>query len=249
MPPPPLTPQDLPRAGALFLDVDGTLAPIEPRPEDVRVGPQVLSTLQRLQGVLGGALALISGRPITELDALFAPLRMPCAGVHGAQRRDGSGRVHNHVGVPPAAVFAAAREWVARHPALRLEIKPAAIALHYRAQPELGPDSGRLLRGALAGHPDWDAMDGHCVVEVKPRGVSKGHALRAFMEEAPFQGRTPVMIGDDVTDEDAFAAAQAMGGMGIKVGPGATQAMHRLDSPQAVLEWLGAVLQSAGEPR
>ena len=88
-------------------------------------------------------------------------------------------------------------------------------------------------------------MDGHCVVEVKPRAVSKGHALQAFMQEAPFRGRSPLVIGDDVTDEDAFVAAQALGGIGVKVGPGPTQARHRLEDPSAVLEWLAGLADAA----
>ncbi len=233
-PDPPLPPW----SAALFLDLDGTLAPLAPRPEDVRLDAPLLDSLRLLQERLGGALALISGRPIAQLDALVAPLRLPAAGVHGAQRRDAAGRLHAASGEPPASAQAVAARWVTRHPSLRLELKPAAFALHFRAAPELGPDCARAVRDALRDEPAWEAIDGHCVVEVRARGVHKGQALEAFLDEAPFAGRQPVFIGDDVTDEDAIAAAQARGGLGIKVGAGATAAQHRLADPVAVGRWL-----------
>lgn len=223
---------------ALFLDVDGTLAPLAERPEYVRIAPETLRLLLELQRLLDGALALISGRPLVELDALFTPLQLPAAGVHGAQRRDAAGRVRMHAGAPPPAAVAIAHEWVERYPGLRLEIKPAAFALHYRALPAMGAPAAHALQAALQDDPDWEAMEGHCVVEVKPRSVSKGRALRAFLAEVPFDGRMPVFIGDDVTDEQAFAAAQGLGGFGVKVGAGPTQAAHRLPDPPAVLGWL-----------
>lgn len=223
---------------ALFLDVDGTLAPLAPRPEDVRLPAAVLDSLARLQPRLGGALALISGRPLAQVDALAAPLRLPAAGVHGAERRDASGCVRAYTGSPPAAALEAAREWVSQHPALWVEHKPGAFALHFRALPECGPAAARALRQALQATPEWMAIDGHGVVEVKPRGIDKGRALRAFLGEAPFLQRRPVFVGDDVTDEDGFAAAQAEGGLGIKVGDGPTRALHRLPDPPAVARWL-----------
>lgn len=223
---------------ALFLDVDGTLAPLMPRPEDVHLEGRVLASLDALQTRLDGALALVSGRPLIELDQLTSPLRLPAAGVHGGQRRDAAGRVRAHAGAPPPEVRAVAEDWARRHPALRVETKPAAFAMHYRAQPELGPDCAAALRQALATHPNWEAIDGHCVVEIRPRGVHKGRAIEAFMTEAPFEDRMPVFVGDDVTDEDGFAVVEARGGVGVKVGDGATQARMRLPDPPAVWAWL-----------
>jgi len=223
---------------ALFLDVDGTLAPLMPRPEDVRLTGAVIDALTALQSRLGGALALISGRPLVELDALTAPLKLPAAGVHGGQRRDATGRVRAHAGAPPAQALAVAEQWAQQHPALRVEVKPAAFAMHFRAQPDLGPACAAAIRQTLADEPGWEAIDGHCVVEVRPRGVHKGRAIEAFLGEAPFAGRMPVFVGDDVTDEDGFATTQSMGGLGIKVGDGPSRAMDRLAGPPAVSDWL-----------
>lgn len=224
---------------ALFLDVDGTLTPLMPRPEDVRIAPGVLDSLGRLFAHLDGALALVSGRPLDQLDALVAPLRLPAAGVHGGQRRDASGQLHLQAADPPAPVLAVAQRWVERHPALRLEPKPSAFALHFRARPELGAACSGALRAALGAHPDWEAIDGHCVVEVRRRGVHKGLAIESFLNEAPFAGRLPVFVGDDVTDEDGFAVVEPRGGLGVKVGAGPSRARARLDDPAAVGQWLG----------
>ena len=241
----------LPRHAALFLDFDGTLAPIAPRPHDVRVPSWVRPVLRRLQPALGQALAVVSGRPLAQLDSLLSPLRLPASGVHGLQHRRADGRIRVHRAEPPAAVVAAIQALARQHPALLVEVKPGAIGLHYRAAPELEALCRSTVAAALGGvgDPEWMLLDGHALVEVKPRRFSKATALEAFMAEAPFAGRVPIVVGDDVTDEDAMRAAESAGGHGVRVGGGATLARFRLADPAAVGRWLARsadALEGAG---
>ncbi|MEO8299011.1 MAG: trehalose-phosphatase [Burkholderiales bacterium] len=231
---------------ALFLDFDGTLAPLAPRPQDVEVLDWVVPTLRCLQAALGGAVVLVSGRPLAELDALLHPLCMPAAGVHGVERRGCDGRVRVRSGVPPEDVLQAAQGLVARYPSLLLELKPAALALHYRAAPALGAVCRDTLRHALEGLPGWQLLQGHFVTEVKPQRVSKGAVVASFMAEAPFAGRTPVFVGDDLTDEDGMREALAWGGLGVRVGGGESLAQHCLADPHAVGAWLAASVKALG---
>lgn len=232
-PPPPL-----PGDAALFLDFDGTLAAIAPQPDAVVVEPWLVPLLGRLQVSLAGALALVSGRPIAELDAYLAPLLLPAAGVHGAERRDAQGHVRCSALVVPRALRWRAQRLARLDRGLQLEDKQVAIALHWRRAPGFGDLCLRALRSAARPHADWRVLHGKSVAEVKPAGIGKGHAVQAFCTEPPFAQRVPVFVGDDATDEDGFAAVQAAGGYGIKVGEGPTVARHRLADPQAVRRWL-----------
>lgn len=231
--PPLLTPQ-----AALFLDFDGTLAPIAPRPDAVVVEATLVPLLKRLHAALGGALALVSGRPIAELDRFVAPLVLPAAGVHGAERRDAVGRLRSCPLVVPRALRWRAERLVRLDAGLQLEDKQVALALHWRGAPQFGDLCLRALRSAARRHGDWRVLHGKSVAEVKPSGVGKGDAVQAFCAEAPFAQRVPVFVGDDTTDEEGFAAVQGAGGHGIKVGEGPTVARHRLADVQAVRAWL-----------
>lgn len=233
-------PPPLAANAALFLDFDGTLVPIAPRPQDVRVPVWVVPVLRQLQERLAGALALVSGRPLSALDRLLRPLRLPAAGVHGVERRLSDGRIHVHAATLPSLARMATEVLARRNPSLLVEPKPGALAVHFRARPELEPHCLLLLRAALVGVEDWEVLRGPCVAEVKPRRVSKGRAVAAFLAEPAFSGHVPVYVGFDGADEDGFAAAQAHGGFGVKVGPGASRAHHRLSDPQAVGHWLRA---------
>ena len=233
-----LSPPVLLGQAALFLDFDGTLVPLAPRPQDIQVPSWVVPVLDRLRLQLGGALAVVSGRPLAQIDAFLHPLRLPGAGVHGVERRLIDGRVRVHAGMPPAAVLQAAQSLVELHPELMLERKPGGLALHYRGQPQLASLCRRTLESVVAEHDDWDVMPGDCVVEVKQSRVSKGAALRAFLAEPAFIGRVPVYVGDDVSDEDGIRQAQASGGFGVKVGGNSSLAQYRLPDPQAVGRWL-----------
>ena len=225
-------------APALFLDFDGTLAPIARRPEEVRPDPRLPSALVRLQKALDGALAIITGRPLDQIDAMLAPLQLPGAGAHGVERRDLDGHVIRRDDEPPQAVVDALAELAGRDAGLRLEFKPATVALHYREAPKLENVCLTLARELIQAHPGWVVQRGKCVVEIRPQDVTKGRTIAWFMGNAPFVGRTPVFVGDDDADEDGFAVVQAAGGFGVKVGGGATVARLRLDAPGDVLRWL-----------
>lgn len=223
---------------ALFLDFDGTLVDIAPQPEAVVVPAGLRDTLERLRQYLGGAAAVISGRPIEQIDSFLMPLVLPAAGVHGAERRNADGELVLLSTHPLQLVEAAAGELAARHPELRIENKRGSIAVHYRQAPQLEALCVQTMQAAVEQSPGLTLLRGKMVVEAKPGGASKGRAIEAFMQEAPFKGRTPVFIGDDLTDEVGFSTVQRLGGMGIKVGEGPSVAWQRLASPAAMRDEL-----------
>ncbi|MCJ0975854.1 trehalose-phosphatase [Pseudomonas sp. PS1] len=232
-----------PRRCAFFFDVDGTLAEIQPRPELVSIPPRSLAALQQLHRE-GVPVAVISGRPIEQLDALLQPLVLPAAGIHGAQRRTAGGTQQNLA--LDEQTFATVQRELAQacgeHPGLSLENKGVAFALHYRLAPELEETARALAEAFVKRYAEVLALQpGKCVFELKPRGASKGEVIRSFMREAPFSGRTPVFLGDDLTDEAGFAVVNELGGVSIKVGSGATEATQRLASVAAVTAWLEAL--------
>jgi trehalose 6-phosphate phosphatase len=234
MPVPPLPDE----TSALFFDLDGTLIEIAALPHAVVVPAGLAASLARAASALDGALAILSGRAIAEVDMLIRPAVRCVAGVHGAERRNVAGRVESYLPEGLAPVLAAAAAVVRAHPDLYLEDKPGAVALHFRQAPELEALCIATLTDAVARTPDMEVQRGKMVVEAKPRGASKGQALRAFLAERPFAGRRPWHIGDDRTDESAFETVRSLGGVAIKVGEGATCAMHRLADPAAARAWL-----------
>jgi len=228
---------------ALFLDVDGTLLEIAATPDAVKVPAALRNTLQLAATRENGALALISGRCIGELDQLFAPCVFPAAGQHGLERRDAQGRFFK----PPIDTDAlteargALLALQAKHEGLLLEDKGTAIAMHFRLAPKYEP----LVRATMTTlaaplQNKFVVREGKCVIELAPDGCSKRTAIEAFMSEQPFMGRTPVFLGDDVTDEDGFEAVNALGGYSIRVGssPRPSLAQHRFGSVSAVIAWL-----------
>jgi trehalose 6-phosphate phosphatase len=229
---------------AAFLDFDGTLVELADRPESVVLPEQLAENLAGLAKRLGGALALVTGRPIDVVDGFLAPYRFAVAGGHGTERRRADGTM---LALDPALVAASARigaqltSLAQREPRLALEIKSAAVALHFRQAPELAEICRTAMDEALHNQPLFAVITGKMVLEARPAGVDKGRAVEAFMAEAPFAGRVPLFIGDDRTDEDGFAIAQARGGLGIKIGPGDTVARLRLASPAAVYRLLEAL--------
>mgnify|MGYP001818860501 CR=1 FL=1 len=234
---------------ALFLDVDGTLLEFADRPDAVRSTPRLKILLQKAQLDLGGAVALVSGRAIAGLDCLFAPLRLPAAGLHGAERRSADGAFDYLAGLDGrlGPVKRSLSQFVERHAGLLLEDKGPALALHSRRAPALGEDCGRAIAlAAQAAGKGFHVQSGNMVFELKPHGQDKGTALVAFMDEHPFAGRIPVFIGDDVTDEDGFLAANRLGGISIRVGGGGeTAARYRIDTIEQLLRWLEANLLDA----
>lgn len=226
---------------ALFLDFDGTIADIAPTPDAVEVHGGTVHTLSVLQQHLGGAVAIITGRPVAEIDHFLSPLRLPVAGEHGAQCRLSDGSTQSSIAAPaldqPIAAMERLRD---AHTGLLIEHKPHSVALHYRHAPQLEDVCLAGLLPALEGRKDLELLRGKCVLEVKAAGVDKGQAIRNFMGLAPFIGRVPVFAGDDVTDEAGFIAVQAIGGHGIKIGEGPTAATHRCLSPAAFRGWLAS---------
>jgi trehalose 6-phosphate phosphatase len=237
---PPLDP-----LSALFLDVDGTLLEIAPRPELVRVPNGLPSLIMRLSAAREGALALISGRPLAQLDRLFQPWQGAAAGLHGLERRRADGILDCVVDSEGAAALDRLRPKLATLAAdgsgLILEDKGGTLAIHYRATPQREPEI-RAIVEAL--HPDIASVlrliTGKMVVEFQPRSADKGRAIAAFLTEPPFLGRRPVFVGDDTTDEDGFGEIRRRGGVAVRVGPfdGPTAANYRLPTVEAVLTWL-----------
>lgn len=225
---------------ALFLDVDGTLLDLEPTPDAVRVPAGLAGLLANLRRKLDGALAFVSGRPIATLDRLFAPLEVPCAGLHGVERRDARG--HLHRATQDESILCELRrsafELARALPGVLVEDKHYTVALHYtRAQEHQA--ALFAAAAAIAGRTGFELQAGHNIYELKPPGADKGAALTAFLEEAPFLGRRPVFLGDDLTDEYAHAVTRGHGGMAIQVGARcASVAQFMLEDPASVLRWL-----------
>jgi trehalose 6-phosphate phosphatase len=230
---------------AFFLDIDGTLLEIAETPEAVRTDAADYRLLERLHAAAGGALALISGRTLATIDELFAPLKLPAAGQHGYERRDGHGRRRRHrfdaARLRPIA--AALQQFAHEHPGVVFEDKGASVALHYRLAPELRDAArARALAAAALLPGEVEVQPGKMVWEVKPVGAHKGMAIEEFMRELPFRDRLPVYLGDDLTDEDGFRVVNRIGGHSIKVGDGATAARFRLPDPAAARAWLAGWL-------
>jgi len=239
-PPPPLEPGHT----ALFLDLDGTLAAIEPHPG--AVGPDALRNqlLGRVLQALDGRLAVISGRALEDIDRILGGGVAAVAGVHGLDRRRADGERMSDLAPPSLAQARAAMEAaVFPHPGLVLEDKGLAFATHFRQAPEMAAEVADAA-GAVAAAFGLELQPGDMVVELRPPGHDKGDAVRAFMAEPPFRGFRPVFVGDDLTDENGFRAAAALGGFGVLVGRSrATDARFRLADVQAVMAWLGAAVR------
>lgn len=237
---------------ALFLDVDGTLLEIVDRPHEVEAPPRLKRLLAAAHRSLKGALALVSGRSIASLDLIFTPLCLPAAGLHGLERRGADGRVHYPSGFPDR--LAEARRLlvnlVQSHPGLLLEDKGATLALHFRNAPDLACECRRRIEVArAAAGEEFHVQQGKMVLELKPSGHDKGTAIASFMAEPPFQGRQPVFIGDDVTDEDGFRVVNELGGLSIRVGA-ATETSARLfaASVAQLVGWLEHATEQADVP-
>jgi trehalose 6-phosphate phosphatase len=204
---------------ALLLDVDGTLIDIGPSPFEVDVPDTLKSSLERLYDLTGGALALVSGRPIRDLDTLFSPLTLPAVGGHGAEMRLAEGAAVSRVEDLPRAMRT--RLVAAADPAAGIEFedKGYSVALHYRKAPEHADRLRAHVSASRAAFPGeaTEVLPGKMMIEIKRPGVDKGGGVRELMRHKPFHDRMPVFIGDDVTDEAAFAALPGLGGRGYSV--------------------------------
>ena len=224
----------------LFLDVDGTLIELTDSPLATFASPDLKALLGAVAERLGGAVALVSGRSVEYLDALFAPLRLPAAGLHGVERRKASGSMHgaSFVDTRLDPARAAAKALVDAHPGTLVEDKGRAIAVHYRMAPQSELSVRRSLTEiAQRLGNNYHIQEGNNVLEIKPSGFSKATAIKAFMKEAPFSGRKPVFAGDDLTDQDGFRMVEDYGGISIAVGE-RVRAQFALADAAAVHAWL-----------
>jgi trehalose 6-phosphate phosphatase len=236
----------LPQTACVFLDVDGTLLELTDTPFATYADDDLKSLLGRVALRLHGALALVSGRSIEYLDALFAPLNLPIAGLHGVERRSASGKLERG-GIDPSHLDRARATLgalVAGHPGTLLEDKGRTVAVHFR----LAPHAEAVVRQSVTGilgqlGAGYHAQDGNMMIEIKPRGFSKGAAIGAFMREAPFAGRVPVFLGDDLTDLDGFSVVESHGGISIGVGE-RVKGKYQLEGPTAVRAWLARIANS-----
>ena len=236
---------------AYFVDLDGTLLELATVPSDVHIDQDLRTIVTALAQVAGGAVAVITGRSIAEVDRLFPALQLAVAGQHGLERRSANGRTMQ----PPESDFALAaprnamRALVTRHPGLLLEDKGLSLALHYRQVPALASYAHRVMhRWQSELGAAYCVQRGKRVVELKPAGHDKGAAIRTFMDEAPFRGRRPVFIGDDVTDEYGFDVINQLGGISVKVGAGRTTAMWMMPDVTAVRRWLSLAVSAVVPP-
>jgi trehalose 6-phosphate phosphatase len=204
---------------AVLLDLDGTLLDIAPTPDAVVVPPGLLDTLRALGQRLGDAVAVVTGRPVETIDRLLGDSVFAVAGEHGGAIRHSPGGELERPALPapPAGLVSAAKRLVTEHPGAIFEQKARGFSLHYRAVPSAGPTLRGGLAALLTEHDEFELLSGNMIWEVRPRGIHKGTAVAALMDRAPFAGRLPVFVGDDVTDEDGIAAAASMGGAGLRV--------------------------------
>lgn len=229
---------------ALFLDMDGVLAPLAPTPDAVGPNARRTAVLKAVEMRFGGRMAILSGRTLTEIDRIADGV-FSASGVHGLERRRADGSILS--ARPDAAVRGVVEAFDAfarTRPGMIVEDKAVAAGLHFRGASDHAHEAGALAR-RLARSTGLVLQPGNLVVELKTPGADKGTALTGFMKEAPFAGAVPVMLGDDLTDEDGFRAAEALGGFGILVGPPReTAARYALADVAAVLDWLDRVEES-----
>jgi trehalose 6-phosphate phosphatase len=220
----------------LFLDVDGTLIELTDTPSQTSADPEVKSLLREAGERLGGAVALISGRKIDTLDQLFAPLKLPAAGLHGVERRkmDGSIQGASFVDSQLERARSSLKALVEAHPGTLFEDKERTIAVHFRTAPHFADAMhDAVIDIAKPLGSNYHIQGGKMMYEIKPRGFSKATAIQAFMKESPFRGRRPVFIGDDLTDRDGFGMVEEHGGLSIAVGSH-VQAQYYLPDVTAV---------------
>jgi trehalose 6-phosphate phosphatase len=237
-----------PSRTALLLDIDGTLLDIAPRPDAVAVPGELPCDLVRLNRCLGGALALVSGRPLAEIDRLFAPLRLSAIGCHGAEIRADADEAVTCADPLPEPLRRVLRELGQLDQRIVVEDKLYSLALHYRAVPGLGDTLHAAAQAAMlsAGSATIELLTGKCLVEIKRSGFNKGTGLRALMAAPPFHGRQPIYVGDDRTDHDALAVLPDFDGVGIAVGRALPGTGYLFKDPRDVRRWLAGIAASGG---
>ena len=238
---PDVSPPRLENTVALFLDFDGTLSPLQDDPDAVFLAPGMDDVLIQLSEKLNGALAILSGRDLTDLSK-----RVPNAlwrfGNHGLRSAAPGERMADTVTEAPDGLICRLQSVISAFDGVRLEKKGPVLAVHYRAAPDKGEQLALQLESALAEYSDYALQSGKMVLEAKPSGANKGVCLEKAMRAFPFEGRVPIMIGDDKTDEDAILVANRLGGWSVKVGEGASAAEYRLTSHKDVENYLKEML-------
>ncbi len=231
---------------ALLLDIDGTLLELAPTPRDVVVPPKLAYTLQSLHERTSGALALVSGRSLTDIDVIFAPLQFPAVGGHGAEMRLNTDTEAVASRAPPMDNDLKKRftAIAALSPGIILEDKGYSVALHYRLAPQFERTIYEAVSAIRADLPQapFEVLPGKSVCEIKPIGFTKATGVRELMTHAPFAGRSPLFIGDDVTDESVFAIMPSFNGVSFSVGRHAHGVNGRFDAPKDVRAWLAHLL-------
>lgn len=235
---------------AVFLDIDGCLLDLASTPDEIHVPPDLPGAIEKLRLQLGGALALVTGRALVYADALFDPFPFPIAGLHGAEMRGPDGKmVHADEPAAFSALKSALAEEARAMPGVLIEDKGAAVAAHYRLAPQYELTLGERMRAfAEAAGPDWALQLGKMVYEIRPARASKGDAVERFLSQQPFNGRVPIALGDDLTDESMFAVVNARGGLSFRVGQAEakTCAMGTVDSPGDVRTAIAGLVTRTG---
>jgi trehalose 6-phosphate phosphatase len=235
---------------ALFLDVDGTLLDLAGRPEDVVTPPGLVATLASAERKLAGALALISGRSIVDIDRLFTPLRLRVSGVHGAEIRfDPEAPTTPTVTADlPPSLLDALRRAVEPFPGVFVENKRFSFTVHYRLAPSAEQPLRNIVKQLVDSTPiAVDIMDAHYAIEIKSPCFDKGRAIATFLATSTFRGRKPIFVGDDTTDESGFALVSARGGSAYSVGRRRPGAIGSFSAPQAVRGWLAEFARGSSE--
>lgn len=246
--PTPIAPETM----ALFLDVDGTILEFSKTPTDVDVPGALITVLEKMHSRLSGALALVTGRTLADIDRLFTPLHLPAAGLHGFEIRGADNLRDDHAALSAAinGERTFLHETFENTPGILIEDKGPCIAIHFRQAPELGGTVDDIVSAAQARlGPAFEMLKGHMIRELRPAGIDKGHAVKQLMARPPFEGRIPVFVGDDVTDEDGFDAVNAMNGLSVCVGTlRPTRARTMLSDVTSVRNWLTKLANPADPP-
>lgn len=226
----------------LFLDLDGTVLDIAAKPSDVQTEPQLIDTLRQLDDRLDGALAIVSGRPVADIDHLLAPLTFATAGIHGCEMRlQASGPVRQTLPPVSSRDVALLKDKLGDIKGVVIEEKGCAVAVHYRNAPAALPMIEALVRQMSRQQPGLAIVHGRMAVELIPRGVTKLTAISELREWGPFRGRRPIVIGDDATDQAAIDAAAGWGGLGLRVaGEHFPMAQSQFPGPATVRAWLAS---------
>ena len=239
------------RQCAILLDIDGTILDIAPSPPQVWVPMGLRRSLSRLVDLTGGAVALVSGRSINDIDLIFSPLQLPAIGVHGAEMRvSADSDVQTRVAPLSRALKRKLATVAELGPGILVEDKGYSLALHYRLAPEKGPAVLAAIAKICAGVPEEavEILPGKLVVDVKPAGINKGDAVCALMQHAPFAGRSPIFIGDDTTDVPVFGIIPKFGGQAYSVGGIVADVDGHFATPEAVRDWLSQIAAADSDP-